>query len=89
MKKFIFGIIAGMILHKALNYVYDISFEKAFISNVCAQTYMTALDDKNEPAPLSKRFECTYKEMGMVENLKYVLARPSARITIKKDFWIF
>lgn len=79
MKKILLGIVLGMVLHKGLNYAYDYSFEESFRSPTC-QAMGSNLD---------ARFACTYKEMGLIEKLKYVLVRPNADRTFNKSFWMF
>lgn len=85
--KYVVIFVMGFISHKGVNYAYDYSFEKAFTSSKCQDQYVIDSKDPKTDAPLTKRFECTYKEMGVVENLKYVLLRPSA-LPFQKD-WTF
>ena len=74
--KYLLVMVLSFVLHKGLEETYEHYYEKAFMSDVCKQVYKDALNDKYEPAPLSKRFRCTRQEMGLVENLSYLLARP-------------
>lgn len=68
-------VLAGFIGHKALEEVYDYKFEQSFASDECVEVYTKAIA-MNEDACLTKRFQCTYKQMGAYDDLKYVLARP-------------
>lgn len=83
MKNILLGIVLGMVLHKSLNYAYDYSFEKAFLSSTCSA--VMDVPGKN----LTDRIDCVYAEMGTIENLKYLLMRPSARTIFNKESWIF
>lgn len=74
--KYLLMLVLGFCLHKGLEEVYDYYYEGAFIGATCSDTYKAALNDPNEPAPLSKRFQCTYREMGPARYLSYVLMRP-------------
>jgi hypothetical protein len=74
--KYLLVVFLSFMLHKGLEETYDHFYEKAFMSDTCKKVYMDALNDKYEPAPLSKRFACTRREMGLVEKLSYVLMRP-------------
>lgn len=73
MNKALLGLILGFFLHKGLEEVYDYHFEKGFVA--CGPQYMLDIEAKVD-APLTKRFQCTYKEMGLVSDLKYILMRP-------------
>ena len=85
--KYVLIFILGFIGHKAVNYVYDYSFNKGFTSSDCTEQYIKDSNDPKIDAPLTKRFQCTEKQMGMVENLKYLLLRPNV-LSYKKD-WTF
>lgn len=76
MIKYVLVFATGFIAHKAINYVYDISFEKGFSSKACRNQYLA--DQHN--------FECTYKQMGIVANLKWILIRPSG---LAGEKWTF
>lgn len=77
--KYLFVFILGFISHKVVNYIYDFYVEKAFQSDKCKSIMLS------NSGNLSQRFDCTYEEMGQIENLKYLLLRPSPF----NDKWIF
>lgn len=72
--KYLIAILLGFFLHKGLEEVYDYHFNKGFM--VCGDQYALDIKDDKIDAPLTKRFQCTYKDMGYVADLKYVLMRP-------------
>jgi hypothetical protein len=74
--KYLLVVFLSFMLHKGMEETYDYFFAKAFASDVCKKEYTDALNDKNEPAPLSRRFRCTEREMGIVHLLSYILMRP-------------
>lgn len=75
MVKYLFMLFLGFMLHKGVEETYEYYWRKAFISTVCTQVYVIAIEQKEE-APLSKRFQCTRKEMGKAYLLYYLLMRP-------------
>ena len=85
--KYVIVFVLGFVSHKVFNYIYDYSFQKGFSSSACRDQYGLDVKDPKIDGPLTKRFECTYKQMGVVENLKYILVRPSV-MPGQKD-WIF
>jgi hypothetical protein len=76
------GLILGMILHKSLNYIYDYSFNAAFDGPKCHDIMLNG-------GNLSDRFTCTHREMGLIDDLQYLLLRPTAPNGIDKDSWTF
>lgn len=74
--KYILVFLLGFVTHKGLEEIYDYSFMKGFSSETCTQQYILDSNDPKIDAPLTKRFQCTYNEMGPVAYLSYVLARP-------------
>ncbi len=74
--KYLLVFILGFITHKALEEVYDYSFNKGFASKICTDQYLLDIKNINVNNLLTKRFECTYKEMGVVSKLSYILLRP-------------
>lgn len=85
MSKLMLGILLGLILHKTANYVYDYSFNKEF-DVTCGNIIVG--DGQNT---LSTRFDCTYKSMGAMNMLRYVLMRPNATnaIDYPETKWTF
>jgi hypothetical protein len=80
-KYFLLGILAGMLLHKAVNFYYDYSFNEAFDSQECGKITADGMD-------LSERFKCTYKVMGFRNYLQYILIRPTAPNAFPSEgFW--
>lgn len=79
--------ILGFLSHKIAKYAYEYSFQKAFSSATCMDPYVKDVESRIVDAPLTKRFRCTEKEMGIIENLKYILLRPSA-LSFEED-WVF
>lgn len=70
-------ILFGFNGHKILEEVYDYKFEQGFNSKVCMDQYIKDIQPASGvAAPLTKRFECTYSQMGVYGKLKYVLMRP-------------
>lgn len=70
--KYILVLMLGFVVHKGLEELYDYSFEIAYNNDVCWATYQ----DRTRSNPLQDRFDCTYREMGLVYKLSYILARP-------------
>lgn len=84
MKKLLLFFILGFISHKALNFIYDYSFNAAFDSPKCKDIMV----GQNET--LSDRFDCTYKEMGVNHYMAYLLLRPTApNQPFDKSTWSF
>lgn len=75
--KYLIVFLFGFCSHKVANYAYDYSFEKQFMGPKCSEEYVKDTKDLKIDAPLTKRFECTHIEMGLVDKLKYILVRPS------------
>lgn len=88
MFKYLFMIFLGFMLHKGAEETYDYYWSKAFASDVCMQVYVTAIDQKEE-APLSKRFQCTKKEMGKAHLLSYILMRPHFTDNEQQGKWYY
>ena len=87
--KYLLVIFLTLMAHKGMEEVYDYYFLKAFISNRCTKVYKDALNDKHEPAPLSKRFACVRDEMGAIEYLSYILARPHLTVKDNGGKWYY
>ncbi len=69
-------ILFGFLVHPALEEIYDYKFEQGFMSKECVDQYIKDCNNKNIDAPLTKRFQCTYKYIGTYAKLEYVLMRP-------------
>lgn len=85
--KYCLLILLGFCLHKGLEEVYDYSWQKGF--KVCGEQYMKDVEDPKIDAPLSKRFRCAEKDMGLVYNLKYILLRPHWFETSFQERWYY
>jgi hypothetical protein len=87
--KYLLVVFLSFMLHKGMEEVYDYSYNKAFVSDVCYNSYVKDTKDSNIDAPLSKRFRCTEREMGIVHLLSYVLMRPHFTMNDKNGDWYY
>jgi hypothetical protein len=87
--KYLLFVFLSFTLYKGLEETYDFFYEKAFTSDTCKKAYMNALSDKHEAAPLSKRFACTQREMGLVGKLEYILMRPHFSLKSNDVKWYY
>jgi hypothetical protein len=85
--KYFLMLVLGFVLHKGLEEAYEYKYESAFISKTCMDQYLLDTKDVTVHAPLTKRFRCTEKEMGVARYLAYVLIRPHWSINNGKTWY--